>query len=147
MLTIKTIPECLKNHILPFNWDVQKVWNLAVPTINCFRTEFDYLLELPLWSSIPGKGMLFDISPIEVIEKPVISPYQSQRLNAARLEYPLDFLIFEGNKWILDGVHRLAKHRLLNNDIIEVRFHNESSISIVIKADRSSILNLNQNDI
>lgn len=124
----KEIPEALLEHILPFNWKVEEVWKLTAEVIVAERTEFDYLLELPLWSSEAGRGMLFDIAPIEVIRDPGRSPYQTQRLANTQLGYPLDFLLADGRRWILDGAHRLAKHYQLGDPSVAIRFHDESVI-------------------
>ncbi len=127
----KHIPEILKDHILPFDWDVTKVWNLQ-GTVEMFsRARFDYLLDLPLWSSVPGKGMLFDISPSTVIQNPAASPHQAKRLAAADTSYPLDFLLHHDRPWILDGVHRLAKLYIEQAEIIQVRFHSSESIATI----------------
>jgi hypothetical protein len=71
----KYVPSVLAEHILPFNWDVRKLWNLEAEISLQPRSDFDYLLDLPLWSSVPDQGMLFDISPREVIVCPERSPH------------------------------------------------------------------------
>ena len=54
----KRIPEKLKDHILPFNWDVRAVWALDAAIIRRPRKEFDYLFELALWPSVPKQENL-----------------------------------------------------------------------------------------
>ena len=124
----KFIPDILKDYILPFNWDVRKVWalNADVVQVPCFK--FAYLLELPVWSSVPGRGLLFDICPMDVIRNPNTSIYQTRRLREAKLRYPIDVLVVEEMLWILDGVHRITKHFALDNPTLAVRFHNENII-------------------
>ncbi len=129
----KGIPEKLKEHILPFNWDVRAVWALDAMKLRRCRKKFDYLLDLPLWSSVPQKGMLFDLAPIEVIRNPEMWPYQNQRLSAADTFYPIDFLVLNGKNWILDGVHRLAKNFISKVEFVEVRYHEESIIHKIQK--------------
>ncbi|CAH1073392.1 hypothetical protein NTG1052_20075 [Candidatus Nitrotoga sp. 1052] len=75
----KVIPEVLKEHILPFNWDVCKVWAVDTDTVQVSCSEFAYLLDLPLWSSVPCRGLLFDTCLIDVIRNPGASAI---RLNA-----------------------------------------------------------------
>lgn len=128
----KNIPDALKDHILPFNWDVRKVWALAAATTQIPCGEFLHWLELPLWSSVPGRGMLFDIRPIDVIRDESLSPFQARRLNEANLGFPVDLLIIEEKRWILDGVHRIAKHFVLGSRTIPARFHDESVIPQII---------------
>jgi len=128
----KDIPEALKRHILPFNWDVRKVWALAATTQQIPCGEFRHWMELPLWSSVPGRGLLFDTRPVDVIRDVKHSPYQTQRLYQACLDFPVDILILEDKRWILDGIHRIAKHFMLNSTTIPARFHDESVIPQII---------------
>ena len=131
------IPKKLRDYILPFNWDVQAVWALDAATTHRSRKEFDYLLELPLWSSAPEKGMLFDVAPMEVIRNPEIWPYQNRRIASADTLYPMDFLVQDGKNWILDGIHRLAKNYIKDVEIVEVRFHEESVIKKIQKGQQN----------
>jgi len=127
----KIVPEILRDHILPFNWDVRKVWALEAEILHIPHAEFAYLLELPLWSSVPNQGLLFDICPIEVIRNPDASIYQTQRLHQVDLIYPIDILRFQGRPWVLDGVHRIAKHFILNSFTLPARFHDEKIIPAI----------------
>ena len=119
----KALPEVLKPHILPFDWDVSRVWTLEAEAVPIKSGEFAYLLELPLWSSIPGRGMLFDTRPIDVMRNPALSPYQARRLANVDLDYPIDVLLLDNRQWILDGVHRIARHFQLGHREFPVRFH------------------------
>lgn len=125
----KHIPLALKEHVLPFDWDVRKVWALAAPITKVASTEFTYLLELPLWSSVPNKGLLFDISPFAVINDPDASPYQARRLAEADLRFAIDILLLNDRRWVLDGAHRIAKHFMLNRPDLPVRLHDASIIA------------------
>ncbi|HZX30079.1 MAG TPA: hypothetical protein VFF03_01885 [Rhodocyclaceae bacterium] len=128
----KIVPDILKDHILPFDWDVRKVWGLKADVVQVPTSEFAYLLELPLWSSVPKQGLLFDICPIDVIRAPGVSQYQAQRLQNVDLQHPIDVLVAQEKRWILDGVHRIAKHFILNTSTLAVRFHDESVIPAVM---------------
>lgn len=127
----KVVPEALIDHILPFNWDVQKVWALEAQVYQVPCTDFVYLLKLPLWSSVKNQGLLFDLCPLDVIRNASSSSYQSQRLNEVKLEYPVDVLIFQNKRWVLDGVHRIAKHFMLNSSTLPARFHDETIIPVI----------------
>ncbi len=129
----KSIPVELQTHILPFNWDVKLVWSLTTPVQEIHREEFDYLLALPLWSSIPNSGMLFDVSPIEVIKRPKRFPHQYKRILQADTKFPIELIEYNNKNWVLDGVHRLAKMYLKNNKIINVRIHPRDVISTIKK--------------
>ena len=133
----KRIPDVLKYHILPFDWDVKSVWALESQVIEEKRSKLDYLLHLPLWSSIPNKGMLFDITPIEVITDPRRSPHQTERIEKTDESYPIDMLHFEGKLWILDGVHRLAKLFRSDTDLVRLRVHPDSVIEKIKSANQA----------
>lgn len=127
----KIVPAFLKDHILPFNWDVRKVWLLDADVAYVPISELAYLLELPLWSSVPKQGLLFDICPMDVIRDPKVCCYQAQRLREIELRYPIDVLVANEKRWILDGVHRIAKHFVLNSTVLASRFHDKSIIPAI----------------
>ena len=131
---IKNIPDSLQDHILPFNWDVSRVWGLNACTERIERTQLDYLLKLPLWSSVPGKGMLFDISPLEVILDSAKYPHQTSRVQKAATFYPIDLLVFNRKIWILDGVHRIAKLYVMKQSELSARYHSPNCIPNIVKA-------------
>ncbi|CAH1073389.1 hypothetical protein NTG1052_20074 [Candidatus Nitrotoga sp. 1052] len=45
------------------------------------------------------------------------------------MEYPIDILKLQDKQWILDGVHRIAKHFMLGNATLPARIHDESIIA------------------
>ena len=126
---MKNIPETLKDHILPFNWEVRKVWALHAPILQIGVNEIDYLLELPLWSSKIKSGMLFDLRPIDLLNNPSLASHQFDRVMKASIEYPMDFMDYNESRWILDGVHRLAKVKLLNINVVKIRLHKSDIIN------------------
>ncbi len=121
----KMVPKSLEEHILPFNWDVRKVWALEKTAIAIPRARYDYLLNLPLWSSKPNQGMLFDISPLEVVEDALRSPHQFARVVNCDVSYPIDLIYYCDREWILDGVHRLARKYQLKDPTVLVRVHTD----------------------
>jgi hypothetical protein len=128
MFIPKRIPSELTDHILPFNWDARLVWQQAAKVDQRLLAEFEYLLDLPLWSSQPKMGMLFDIAPRTVMAFPERAPHQTQRIHEARIEFPVDLIRYRGREWVLDGVHRIAKLSLMGADTIRVRVHDETII-------------------
>ncbi len=124
----KRIPEQLRFHILPFNWNVEMVWALEAPVNKIERSTLDYLLHLSLWSSISGKGMLFDISPIEVLRDLSSFPHQAERIERADVSFPIDMIDWKGKIWILDGVHRLAKLYKQEANYVKARIHASSVV-------------------
>lgn len=49
-------------------------------------------------------------------------------IKQADISFPVDFLIYQEQQWILDGVHRLAKIFQLGSEFVSVRFHLETVI-------------------
>jgi len=129
---MKVLPPILADHILPFDWDVRLVWVQEAEVSRWLIADLAYLLDLPLWSSVPGQGMLFDISPREVLASPDRSPHQHLRIAQADLAFPIDLLRYRERHWILDGVHRLAKLALLGEDFVSVRVHAEAIIPRIL---------------
>jgi len=125
---MKHLPDILANHILPFDWDVRQVWGLEKEVAVRPLAAFAYLLDLPLWSSVPNQGMLFDISPREVIDHPQRSLHQYERIVEADTDFPIDLLFYQEREWILDGTHRLAKLFLVGEKSVSVRVHSEGII-------------------
>ena len=104
------------------------MWALNAPAVSIKASAFDYLLELPLWSSEPNARALFNISPMEVIQNPEGCLFQYDRIKRADHHYPIDMLIFSEKQWILDGVHRLVKLHVLRAAFVKVRFHDEKVV-------------------
>lgn len=119
----KYIPKELEDFILPFNWDVKKVWELPASVENVELRDFEFMFDLPFWSSRPDAGMLFDISPNEVLENMNLYPHQKERVENADVRYPVDFIFENDTYYILDGLHRLARHKLMGNKTVRIRKH------------------------
>lgn len=125
------VPQALRHHILPFDWDVRRVWRLDTPARPIPRAELDYLLDLPLWSSKPKSGMLFDLAPRAVLEDARAAPHQYRRVCEADTSYPIDMLEFDGARWILDGVHRLARLYLEGAEVVSLRLHPAEVVPLI----------------
>lgn len=124
----KCVPKQLEAHILPFNWHVERVWALSCPVIDTPFVKWQHLLDLPLWSSRMGQGLLFDISPRSVLADPQLAPHHFTRIERADTDYPIDTLVYGDQEWILDGVHRLAKLSGQGCNQIRVRRHPQTIV-------------------
>jgi len=127
----KLIPPELKRHILPFNWDVTAVWSLEAQVKSEPIQTYTYLLELPLWSSASGQGMLFDTRPMDVLNHPERFPHQTQRIQQAETGHPIEMIMYQNRKWILDGVHRIAKLYGQEATQVAVRTHTEDIVPLI----------------
>lgn len=125
----RSIPEPLRDHILARDWDVRRAWTLETEAQVVPLQRLTYLLELPLWSSVPGRGMLFDLCPADVLADPNRCPRHTRRIEDADLAYPLDFALVDGRAWILDGVHRIARASELGLDTVRIRQHHERALA------------------
>ncbi len=128
----KHVPVSVRDVILPFDWDVSKVWQLSAPIKQERRNAFDYLLYYPLWSSEPNQGMMFDLSPMTVIDYPNSSEYQKTRLGNTDVSFPIDVIELEGQTWLLDGSHRIARLYLDGVEDVLVRRHSESVLDAIL---------------
>jgi hypothetical protein len=79
----------------------------------------------------PCPVSLSKIRCVYPVNNPNYSIHQTQRLEQADVKCPIDVLIMQDQQFILDGVHRIAKHFILNSSTIPARFHNESVISVI----------------
>ena len=131
------MPLSLRRVIPPFDWDVRAVWALDAPTVVVPRTELDPLLTLPMWSSRRGCGPLFDLVPLDVLADPALHPRHRDRIEAADVRFPLDFLLQDGDRYVLDGLHRLA--RLHRDGVTEVSVrHHGPAVADRIRMDASA---------
>lgn len=117
----------------PFNWDVNEVWELEGKIERRNIKDLKWHLEKPFWSSVRGKGMMFDLKPKEVLAKPEKHFYHSARIKDADVSYPVCITTYKGREIIIDGIHRLAKLVSENIEIIEVKVINGKSIANIAK--------------
>ncbi len=132
----KNIPPELSGYILPFDWDVKKVWEQKAPVENLPLEEFEFMLDLPFWSSRPNSGMLFDVTPGQVMAELDMYPHQKKRIQNADTGFPVDFIHDGGVQYILDGLHRIARLKMSGETRLRLRRHG-MSIRARIEADQS----------
>jgi hypothetical protein len=102
------IPPELREFFFSFDWDPEKVWAVDVSVESIPRTELDWHLDLPFWSSSDEKP-LFDIVPNDVFSNKSKFPEHFERIQSADLAYPIDVMWNRDRFVILDGMHRLAR--------------------------------------
>lgn len=115
-------PEHMKDFILPFLWDVRKVWVIPSEIELVPVDELDFLLQNPFWSRTPYR-LDFDLLPHEVLTGAFHSEYHKKRLQKADISWPLDFIWSESRLWILDGIHRFVKIKSLGFNVVKIRRH------------------------
>lgn len=114
----KDLPEIIKQVGFDFWWDINKVWQLDIPVEEINIRELIWHFEIPFWATKHG---YYNLKPIDVINNPDKYPEHYQRIMNSNLEYPLDIMFNKGHWLFLDGLHRLAKAKLLGVKNVRVR--------------------------
>ncbi len=81
---------------------------------------FIWHLSCPFWATEPPKK-IFDLKPIEIIEKCDKFNDRYKRIMDVDISYPVETIKINDRLVILDGIHRLAKHVILNKEKIKYR--------------------------
>lgn len=117
----------------PFNWNVKDIWELEGRIEYRNIDNLIWHLDIPFWSSERGNGMMFDITPREVLNKADVYHYHNMRIKNANTDYPVCLVKYKGREIIMDGIHRLA--RLVSEDCasIRVKVINEKAVVSVAK--------------
>ncbi len=116
------LPSHLQEVFFETRWETAKVWALQTPVTSLSLSELDWHLDLTVWSTVSGEPR-FDLAPRRVLAEPSVYPRRWARICAASLGYALE-LFLRNERWVIvDGYHRLAKHRLEATVIVPVRLH------------------------
>jgi hypothetical protein len=117
------LPESLQGIFFGFLWDTHKVWRLPTESSIVAFDQLAWLLELPVWTTVRGEAR-FDLAPKTVLASPQQFPDRWRRILEVDLVYPLEMFRSDQGRWvILDGYHRLARHRIELSANIAVRLH------------------------
>jgi hypothetical protein len=112
------VPLALREVILDFQWDRQRLWALELPVVEVAMAELEWQLRLPWWAL---DGRPFVLTPDQVAQDPATYGQQYTRTQAADLRSPLHVLQRSQKLTVLDGVHRLLKAHLLGRDTVKVK--------------------------
>jgi hypothetical protein len=128
-----TLPEELRGVFFDFLWDTRQCWVLPTETSIISFDELAWHLDLPVWTTVPGDPR-FDLAPSAVLKEPERFPARWERIRTADLAYPLEMFRNDRGVWvILDGYHRLARHRLEGSPHVAVRLHHEHYKSRILR--------------
>lgn len=106
---LAAMPPDVRAALVTEPWLLSRLWGLDLPTCSIPLTDFDWLLDLPLWQR---DGVRFQVSPRQVFERPEEWPHHLRRAQRADLAYPIH-VMRRGGRWtVLDGFHRLVRARL-----------------------------------
>jgi hypothetical protein len=124
------IPKIIKEVGFDFRWSEAKVWALEIEPEKMPISELVWHFDVPFWSLPDGH---YNLKPIDVINKPHEHEEEYKRIISADLNYPLDVMFWK-NRWLfLDGLHRLAKAKILGQEFVDVRKIPESAIPLIQK--------------
>lgn len=115
---MREVPKIIQDVGFDFNWAEKKVWQLDVPVEGMNISELEWHFDIPFWHS---PGGYYNLAPREVIDKPEKHRARYERIMNTNLYYPLDIMFWK-NRWLmLDGLHRLAKAKVLGRASVKVR--------------------------
>ena len=115
----KLLPTEMRDWYFPFDWDPKRLWALDIPTEIRNISELRWHFDVPLWASV--KGTHFDLCPSEVLRHPGRYPRHDDKIETCDISFPVDMMFTVDRYAIIDGIHRLAKHEILDLTDVKVR--------------------------
>ena len=123
-------PQIIKDVGFDFSWDEKKVWQLDIPVTEMPVSELEWHFGIPfLWEN----GGVYNLTPREVIDSPDKHKQEFDRTMKADLKHPIDIMENKGKWLILDGLHRLMKAFIQDQDKVKVRIISRDDIPKIIK--------------
>ena len=128
---MKKLPKIIEEVGFNFSWDERKVWQLDIPVERVPIEELTWHFDVPfLWSKPDG---FYDIYPRDVIALPEQYLGEYERTMVSDTDYPIDVMLWRGRLVILDGLHRLMKFAILQEDTVKIRRVPETAIPLIKK--------------
>jgi len=126
----KKLPKIIKEIGFDFSWSEKKVWALDVPVEKMDIKQLEFHFQIPFWNT---KNGYYDLTPNDVIKFPEKYQEEYDRIMKADLTYPIDIMKNKGHWLILDGLHRLAKAKILSRSEVKVRKVPHTEIPNIVK--------------
>jgi hypothetical protein len=124
------LPERLRGVFFDGLWETTKVWRLPTAPQVVMLTDLDWNLDLTVWSTVRGEAR-WDLSPRMVLEHPARYERHWRRILSVDISFPLE-MFRQADRWVvLDGYHRLARHRLEERPEVSVRLHPEECWALI----------------
>lgn len=112
------IPSVILENGVPYDdWNEEDLWNLDIEVIDMDIEKLLWHLDLPFWNYKEE----YDLTPNMVLEDKEKYSKEYERILNSDISYPIDLFYYNDKYIILDGLHRLVKHKLLGNKIIKVK--------------------------
>ncbi|HEX2735724.1 MAG TPA: hypothetical protein VHM70_29190 [Polyangiaceae bacterium] len=119
------LPSTLKDFFFDELWDTPCIWALPTAVTSSSLDGLWWHAALPIWSTVRHEAR-FDLRPLDVVAHPERYPRHWDRILAADRSYPLELFQKSGRWVIVDGYHRLIRHRLAGAVEVRVRLHSAS---------------------
>lgn len=126
----KNIPQSVLEYGFNFDWNEEDVWKLDYPTEEMDLAMLEWHFTIPFWN---WNNTWYNLTPNQVIENKDKYKEQYERILNANIDYPIDIMENKGRYVILDGLHRLAKYKILGYTKIKVRIIPRTEIKNIAK--------------
>ncbi len=126
----KKIPESVLEYGFDFDWDEKDVWKLDYPITDMNIEKLDWHFNIPFWD---WDNNFYNLTPNQVIEDTEKYQEQYERIMNSDISYPIDIMENKGRYVILDGLHRLAKCKILRMSKVKVRIIPREEIKNISK--------------
>jgi hypothetical protein len=113
-----TVPALFRPYVLEFAWNSDLLRYLDLPAESMSVAALEWQLVLPWWSDGARE---FAVRPVDVLDRRDSYPEHVLRTMAADLASPIDVTLRNERWFILDGVYRLLKARMLGAPTVRVR--------------------------
>lgn len=122
-------PLQLQGLLYDFWWDIEKLHALQLPIRMVEIQGLSWHLDLPYWKH---DDKPFQISPRQVLENPQKYAEQYKRMLLADTRYPIIVREKDNRLLILDGVHRLLKLVIANEQTCQVATFHDELIPLIV---------------
>jgi hypothetical protein len=115
---LNVMPAVLRDVVLDFAWDRERLWSLDLPVTCAPMRELDWHLRLPMWAL---DGRPFVVTPEQVARHPHAFREHYARTLAADTGFPLHVLDRQTKLTVLDGMHRLLQAHMNGWETVQVK--------------------------
>jgi len=116
------VPASVRSVLLPHQWNLDRLLELDLPRSKVATADYAWMLDLPMWRD--DRGIWFTVTPNQVRAEPGSNQTQWDRMLRADLEMPIHVTQRQGRSVIIDGVHRLLKAVINDQDSLRARVVN-----------------------
>lgn len=124
------IPKSVLEYGFDFDWDEKTVWKLNYPEEDLDINKLAWHFEIPFWD---WNDKRYNLTPNQVLNDTEKYQEQYARIMNSDISYPIDVMENKGRLVILDGLHRLAKCKILRMNKVKVRIIPRGEIKNISK--------------